>query len=566
MKVFTRKTLLKTIITIVFLFSIDGCIPIDDLGDCWEKGIIDPNIDGHWKQLGVQFRSEDTYLSFVKSGNHYILETNVAAFIPEDVPKVGIHTKTLILGKHKFLMFDVQQYYKDVNKASLESALKTAEDMGENFSQEDFHKMTPEQKAPFKGALQRYKVKTGDLILYTLNKSVLYKAIEEGEVKGTLPKENSRMVPKISKLDKETIRFILSIIEDPNSWKQPIRYKRIENLEEALKESKTYPATKDTLKNTEMSINLPELKYFAEGKTHILLYHLQASPEWKVFIEGQRMICYRRKWKYGQWNDDYAGYYSEYLDEDSKSEDDWFPIDDLDRTAPMNERNWQQMRYLFRFEKEPFGYHATWAKAPHVMTVDPLSGRINLKLKSSGQGIESYIAIGQPNLWFECFEQTWHEPRKKTRNALKLLQELLRGIRESEKEIEENGYASKLLPPGSVKKGNPTIEVKLNYSDKDYFDYSAYAWVNSGAQGHVYLKVFNLATKKYLSEKQTGWPIKEYIGWSKNQGSLFLYNNRIGVRSETLVLPFDARFELWFHPDDGSPERKLLETTRKIDD
>ncbi|MHC4499538.1 MAG: hypothetical protein ACYS21_10545, partial [Planctomycetota bacterium] len=498
--------------------------------------------------------------SFVKSGNHYIQETNVAAFIPEDVPKVGIRTKTLILGKHKFLMFDVQQYYKDVNKASLESASKTAEEMGEDFTQEDFHKMMPEQKAPFKGALQRYEAKDGDLILYTLNERVLYKAIEKGEVKGTLPKDNERMVPKISKLDKDAIRFILSTIEDPNSWRQPIRYKRVENLEEALKESKTYPATKDTLENTEVSINLPELKYFAEGKTHILLYHLQASPEWKVFIEGQRMICYRRKWRYGRWNDGDL----EYLREDSKSEDNWFPIDDSDRTAPMNERNWQQMRYLFRFEKEPFGYHATWAKAPHVMKVDPLAAKINLKLKSSDQGIESYIAIGQPNLWFECFEQTWHEPRKKTRNALKLLRELLRGIRESEKEIEENGYASKLLPSGSVKKGKPTIEVKLNYSNKDYFDYTAHAWVNSGAQGYVYLKVFNLTTKEYLSEKQTGWPIKEYIGWSRNPDSLFLYNNRIGVRGEPLALPFDARFELWFCPSDDGPEKKLIEATLKI--
>jgi len=543
-----------------------GCIPVDDLAGYWDKGIIDPNLEGHWKQLGTQFRSEDNYVSFVKSGENYLQESNTALFIPEGVPKVGIRTKTLLLGKHKFLIYDVAQYYRDLSKASLEAAVKMAEESGEDFDQHELQEIMPDMKAPFNGALQRYEFKDDILILYSLDDHILSEAIEAGKVKGVLPKEDERMLPKISKLDKESIPFILRVADDPNSWKQQTRYKRIENLEEALKESKTYPATTETPSNTMVDVNLPDLKYFAEGRVHILLRHLQAAPEWKVFIEGQRMVCHRRKKQYGRWNDSDsdAGFHNEYLNESSKSEDPWFPIDNQDKAAPMNERNWQQMRYLFRFEEKPFGFHAVWAREPHVMKLSPLARKINIKLKSSNQGIESYLAIGQRGLWFEVLEQTWHERRKKTRNALRMLKKFLRETRKAEKEIEQTGYAAKLVPAGTVRKGRPSLEVKQNYANPNYFDYNVLAWVNPGAQGYVYVKVSNLATKQYLSEEQMGWSTREYVGWSKNPNTLFLYSDRIGIRTSTLDLPLDAKFELWLHPSDGGPERKIIETTVRI--
>ena len=381
-----------------------------------------------------------------------------------------------------------------------------------------------------------------------------------------MPKENERMLPKISKLDNDSVQFLLRIANDPNSWTQQTRYKRIQDLQKALKKSRSYPATAKTLKNTIVDVKLPDLKYFAEGKVHVLLRHLQASPEWKVFIEGQRMVCHRRKKQDGNWNDpdSDAGFHNEYLNENSKSEDPWFPIDNQDKAAPMNERNSQQIRYLFRFEEKPFGFHPVWAKEPHVMKLNPLAGTINIKLKSSNQGIESYLAIGQQSLWFEVFEQTWHESRKKTRNALRLLKEFLGEVRKAEKEIEQNGYAAKLVPAGTFRRGRPSLEVKQNYANPNYFDYNVRAFVNPGAQGYVYVKVFNLVTKKYLSEEQMGWSTREYLGWSKNPNTLFLYSDRIGISTSTLDLPLDAGFELWLHPSDGGPEKRLIEKTLRV--
>ncbi len=318
----------------------------------------------------------------------------------------------------------------------------------------------------------------------------------------------------------------------------------------------------------DVGVDLPDLEYFAEGKTYILLRHLQAAREWKVFIDGQKMVCCRRQKKYGRWNDSYAGFHSEHLDEYSKSEDPWFPIDEQDRAAPMNERNWQQTRYLFRFEEKGGGPFANWFNRSSFRRVGPRAGKVRLKVKRSDQGIQSYLAVGQNGLWFEFLEQTWHEPRKKTRIALKLIKEFLSEIRKAEKEIEVNGYASKLLLPESVRQGTPSFEVKQNYANvgykRFYIDYTVQAWINPGTQGYVYLKVFDLATAAYLSKEQTLGNIREYIGWSENPVSLFLYSDRIGIRKQTSALPFDARFELWLHPSNGSPERKVIEKTLKV--
>jgi protocatechuate 3,4-dioxygenase beta subunit len=544
-----RKKLILTLLSIAFLFVSKGCIPVEDFGEYWQKGIIDQALEGHWKQLDVEFRSEENYLSFVKSGDHYVCEFSSVNFMPKDMPHIGIRAKTLITAKHRFLMFDLQQYYEDMKAA----VSKAASEMGEDVDEMTLQQMLLAQSAAAKGVLQRYSIEEGILSVYMLDEVVLAEQIKSGNVKGRLPAQDAIMDAALSKLDGETVQFLAGLADEPKYWKQVMRYEKIADLKKAMEEAVKYPATEQTPKNTLVNIDLTDLKYFAEGKTHILLRHLQASPEWKVFIEGQTMVCHRRLKQDGLWNDIDSGSHMEFLHEYAESEDKWFPVDDQDRKAPMNERNFQQMKYLFRFEDEPFGYHAVWAKEPHVMKVGPLEGQMNIKLKASNQGIESYLAIGQPGLWFEVFEQTWYEQRKKTRNALQLLKEFLRGIRAAEDEINEVGYASKLMPPGYVKKGNPTLELKW-----DRGVYRGQAWINPGQQGYVYLRVLNADTREYLSERLIGSPLKEYVGFSKDPTTLFLHKCCLYLREDLFERSFNADFELWFHPSDGGPERKLV--------
>ena len=146
---------LSAIVLISLMFLAVGCIPVDDLAGYWDKGVIDPELEGDWKQLGVEFRSEDSYLSFVKSGEYYLQESSIADYIAEDVPKVGIRTKTLLLGKHKFLMYDVAQWYEDVSKASHEAGVKMARERGVTIDPNEVQEISPVMEAPCKGALHR---------------------------------------------------------------------------------------------------------------------------------------------------------------------------------------------------------------------------------------------------------------------------------------------------------------------------------------------------------------------------------------------------------------------------
>lgn len=55
----SRHFVLAAIVLTGLMFWTVGCIPVDDLAGYWEKGIVDPKLEGHWRQLGVKFRSKD---------------------------------------------------------------------------------------------------------------------------------------------------------------------------------------------------------------------------------------------------------------------------------------------------------------------------------------------------------------------------------------------------------------------------------------------------------------------------------------------------------------------------
>jgi hypothetical protein len=50
----------------------------------------------------------------------------------------------------------------------------------------------------------------------------------------------------------------------------------------------------------------------------------------------------------------------------------------------------------------------------------------------------------------------------------------------------------------------------------------------------------------------------EGIGWSSDGQELFLSATQITMFPGGYGKPYAARFELWFKPDSGKPERELL--------
>lgn len=498
-------------ICIGLVFCIFGCIPVEDIGNYWEQGKLDPKIEGHWKKTGVEHRSEDEYLSFIKSKNCYSIQIQNA---DEEEPSDEAFVKTIVLGEYQFLI------WKDSGVVTAGTDPNSIEEEQNN-----------------SGWIMKYKLLKNKLTLYFLDSEILKDAIEKGQIKGGL-NGGDAIGPSIRKLDTESIKWLTKIANQKKSWKAE-EYIKIENLEEALKHSRSYPATKKTRENATVDVNLPDLQYFAEGKTDIFLRYLKASSEWKVFEERGEIICYKRVLhKSGEdilWQTSRNGY------EHNKPD--------------IPEKDQYQIRYLFRFSEDSSSSYNSWADTTKV---GPTEGKIQLKLKSDDQGIESYLVVGQQGLWFEFFEQSNREKRVKTREALQWIEEYLKNIRKYEKEIQQKGFASKLMPQ-QIK-----IISEIKIEEEQWGIYNVYAWINPGKEGYIYLKVFNADTNERLSEESISESSEEYIGWSDDPSVLFFSHSLITIYEGDWEDFYDAKFELWFHPEDGSAEAKLLETTFKV--
>ena len=514
------------IFTPIFYF---GCIPVDDISGVWDKGTLAPNIKGHWKKMGIEYRSQDSYISFIEKGDVYEIEMTDAEYSHqfEDMPPTpNAKARCLSINGWGILIIDTSDVMKHM--AEMEAAAKGEKKKDVATTQS--------------GGLDLYKIENGILYLYRLKQSVLAKAIADKKIQGYIEEEGIEG-PHINKLNIATIKYIITLASQNDNIEQVMKYERVQNLQEALKKSKEYPATDETPQNTLIDVNFPELKYFAEGKTHILLSQLQASPEWQVRDKHGEIICSRRIYQNGKWQGGYEAYESTF-----------------DKGIYDGE-GFYQIRGLFRFSKEPYGFHAVWAKANHVMKVEPEIGKINLKLKLNDQGIVSYIAIGQEGLWYEYYEQRKKESRIHTQKALAWLKEFLKDVKNAEEEIQKNGYAKSLLPKNSIKEGNPSLEIQES-SEGGHFTINT--WINPQRSGYVYLKLFDNVKNKQQSAHMIKFTTDEFVGYSSNPNELFPYNCWISDYDDDWDSFDEARFEIWFHPNDGGQEVKLIEKTKRI--
>jgi hypothetical protein len=192
--------------------------------------------------------------------------------------------------------------------------------------------------------------------------------------------------------------------------------------------------------------------------------------------------------------------------------------------------------------------------------VGPQSGKTNLRLRKSNQGIESYLAVGQPDLWFEFFEQSVEEDRVRTRKALTWLSEYLHEIRNSQAQVSDVGFVPQLMPDNGVRRGKPVLHVEDGFQGGIY---DIYGWVNPGRRGQAFLRVFKVQGDEILSEDRVFDKSNEYVGWSKDTDQLFFYNAHVTIYEGDWDHRYQARFELW-HPSSTGEEVKLVETTRMI--
>ena len=81
----------------------------------------------------------------------------------------------------------------------------------------------------------------------------------------------------------------------------------------------------------------------------------------------------------------------------------------------------------------------------------------------------------------------------------------------------------------------------------------------------IYLKAFEVTKGTPLSVDRLKERSNEWIGWSDDPDELLFSNTHFTIYEGDWGKPYAARFEVWFAPDSGEANRRLVEKVFKIE-
>jgi hypothetical protein len=340
------------------------------------------------------------------------------------------------------------------------------------------------------------------------------------------------------------------VVEDPqeNPWRLPdregaARDEAGERLRAAFAESgpalSSQPETIDT--------RLEVLDRFAsEPDRELLLRHLATSAKWFLTQERGHLCAYRRCVVRGQWQCSLNGYYTGF--------DFRLPFESGD-TA----------RFQFRVVVGPDGPVFERPFRDIRTCADVGSGRVSLRVTNDtkfGQGKESYLVLRSRGGAVEVFEQSPNYRRPFTPAALREIVDEFSAVLASPT-ARARGFEPALVPPESLGPEEPELCLVKTAAGGGIYQVRAY--VNPTEKGYVYVKVFEATRGTPLSAESLGPGSLEYAGWSDDPHETFFYNTEVTVYEGDWGTFYPARFELWFVPVSGGPERKLLERIFRIE-
>lgn len=182
--------------------------------------------------------------------------------------------------------------------------------------------------------------------------------------------------------------------------------------------------------------------------------------------------------------------------------------------------------------------------------------RLNLSIANKVN--ESHCVISADELIVEVFEQSEAIERRLTEATLVHMEEELRPLAMDP----EWSTIQSMLPPGTIRRGEPTIELRNSFQPGIY---DSEIWVNPGESGMIYLKAYEVTQDYRLSAERLKERSNEWVGWSDDPSQLFLSNTHFKIYEGDWGKPYAARFEVWFVPDSGEGERKLIEKIFRIE-
>lgn len=284
--------------------------------------------------------------------------------------------------------------------------------------------------------------------------------------------------------------------------------------------------------DSSITVEVTSLVQLKRNAPDIIKRYFATSPCWRLFSERGNLYATRR-WMLGsQWRYSLHGYYGNFDDEHGTK--DKF-----------------QTRLTVGFSGKPWsqGSKTTYLKEGQS---------VNLKLSEGNQMNESHCVINADGLFVEVFEQSKAKERRLTKAALSYLEQELSPLLQQPTWDKIKG----IIPSNSIKNGESSIQLWNSFQPGLY---DSEIWVNPGEHGMIYLKAFEVTKNYPLSVDSLKEYSNEWVGWSDNPNELFFSNTHFTIYEGDWGKPYAARFEVWFVPDSGALERKLLEKIFKIE-
>jgi len=278
-----------------------------------------------------------------------------------------------------------------------------------------------------------------------------------------------------------------------------------------------------------VTAELPSLAELQKRHPDVLRRYLATSIAWRVFRE-RRDVFATRRWKVrGVWSYSLHGYY---MARDHRG----IPRFQTRTTLGLSGRPW------------------AGASSTTLTSGKPVSVRVE---NGMGQPASSCV-LPVEGMAVEIFEQSPAKERRLTKATLRLLDNEFRPLASNP----TWETIQKLVPPGSIINGEPSLDLRKSFQPGSYCPEIR---VNPGEPGRIYLKAFEVTRGTPLSVSELEEYSNEYVGWSGDPRQQFFSNTFIMIDEGDWEKPYAARFEVWFVPDSGKPERKLLENTFRIE-
>jgi hypothetical protein len=277
---------------------------------------------------------------------------------------------------------------------------------------------------------------------------------------------------------------------------------------------------------------IPSLRGASTDHPKTFRDYIEASPDWHVFIEqGNRFAS--RRWSYGgEPQDTLHGYISDFSGASF------------------------QTRCLLCLDRKQWSSYSVQHVQEGTKSVKP-------DMSIGNQLTESRLMIECGGVWVEIFEQFENLERRVTKATVANLEkEFTEFLKNPEAALRAARTKSREL--ASRLAGDDAHLFRLLTGMQPGIYGVAYA-LNPGEPGSLYLKAFEFTKGTPLSVERLGAKSKTRMTWSTDPSERFGAKAGFTIYEGDWGKPYAARFEVWFAPDSGKPERKLAERVFKIE-